>query len=63
MKSYLVTWVIDIEANSPEEAAQEALDIMRDEESTATIFDVKWEGNTKTIEVGTELMDPDQRLQ
>lgn len=63
MRSYLVTWCIDIEATSPEAAAAEALDMMRDEDSTATIFDVKWEGNTKTVEVDTELADPDTRLQ
>jgi hypothetical protein len=63
MRTYIVTWFIDIEAESPEEAAAEALDIMRDEDSTATIFDVKWDGNTKTVEVNCELDDQDARLQ
>lgn len=37
---YRVEWRIDIEANSPREAAERALEIQRDPESTATIFDV-----------------------
>lgn len=41
MKQYLVTWVIDIEANSPEEAAEAALEIQRRADSTATVFDVR----------------------
>lgn len=40
MKSYRVRWEIDIEADSPEEAAQEALAIQRDEDSIATVFNV-----------------------
>lgn len=37
---YRVEWNIDIEADSPEEAALEAQKIHRDHESTATIFQV-----------------------
>jgi hypothetical protein len=40
MKTYLVTWQIDIEADSPEEAAAQALIIQRDTESTASVFEV-----------------------
>lgn len=40
--SYRVTWSIDIEADSSEEAAKEALQIMRDPNSTATVFDVEF---------------------
>ena len=63
MKSYVVTWTINIDAESPEAAADEALDIMQDPDSTATIFDVKWDGNTKTVETIHELADHDVRLQ
>jgi hypothetical protein len=39
-KNYLVTWEIDMEAATPREAAQKALDIMRDPESIGTVFKV-----------------------
>ena len=42
MTSYLVSWKIDIEADSPRQAAQTALEIQRDPESIAVFFDV-WE--------------------
>ena len=37
---YRVTWVIDLEASSPREAAQQALAIQRNPESIATVFEV-----------------------
>ena len=40
MNSYIVTWVIDIDASSPEGAAKEALKIHRDVFSTSTVFTV-----------------------
>ena len=40
MAQYLVTWEIDIEADSDQEAAAKALEIQRDPESTATFFRV-----------------------
>lgn len=40
MKTYLVTWEIDIEAASPREAAEKALEIQRNPESAATVFTV-----------------------
>lgn len=42
MSAYVVTWSIDVEdAASPEEAAVKALEIQRDRESSATIFEVQ----------------------
>jgi hypothetical protein len=38
MNGYLVTWQIDMDADTPEEAAIKALHIMRDEESSAKYF-------------------------
>ena len=35
---YLVTWSIEVTADSPREAAQQALDIHRDPTSMATCF-------------------------
>ena len=40
MGLYKVTWEIDLEADSPEEAARLALEIHRDPESIATTFDI-----------------------
>ena len=41
MAHHFVKWEIDIfDANTAQEAAQKALEIMRDPESVATIFDV-----------------------
>lgn len=36
----LVTWSIEVDASSPVDAAQKALEMMRDPESTATCFEV-----------------------
>jgi len=40
MKTYRVTWTIDIDADTPREAAQMALDIQRDPDSCATCFEI-----------------------
>lgn len=40
MNRYRVTWVIDIEADTPRDAAHAALAIQRNPNSTATVFDV-----------------------
>lgn len=37
---YRVTWVIDIEAETPQAAAEQALAIQRNPESIATVFDI-----------------------
>ena len=38
---YLVTWSIDLSAASPQEAAQKALEIQRDPDSIALVFEVR----------------------
>ena len=43
MQTYRVKWDIDIQADTPREAAQKALEIQRDPESIATMFDVEGE--------------------
>ena len=40
MKTYNLKWEIDIEAETPEEAVQRALEIQRDSQSIATVFEV-----------------------
>jgi len=52
MVNYKIKWEIDIEADSPEEAVGKALEIQRDVESLANIFEVTdSEGNVKEIDV------------
>jgi hypothetical protein len=62
MTSYSVNWEIEIEAESPEAAARQALKIHRDQNSTATVFDVfDEEGNCTRVdllEIEEEQMGP-----
>lgn len=48
MKQYLVTWEIDIYADSPEEAAKEAFEIMQDKDNSATAFTVMEHSTNET---------------
>ena len=52
---YRVTWEIDIDAESDEEAARQALEIQRDRESIATCF-VVWDpdGDHRVVDLGEE---------
>lgn len=52
METYKVRWEIDIEANTPEQAAVLALAIQRDPSSIATVFDVK-DSRGVSIEIDT----------
>jgi hypothetical protein len=40
MPEYKVAWVIDVAADSPEDVARQALEIMRDPTSIATVLTV-----------------------
>ena len=40
MTNFTVIWQIDIDAETPEQAAQEALKIQRDPNSAAVVFDI-----------------------
>jgi len=44
---YTVKWLIEVDADTPEEAARKARKIQRDPESIATFFDVSWLETTK----------------
>ena len=51
-KDYHVSWDIDLVADSPMDAARQALRIQRDRDSIATVFDVTdEEGNTERIDL------------
>lgn len=41
MSTYIVRWEMEFEADSPEDAARQALRVHRDPESIATVFDVE----------------------
>ncbi len=48
MNQYIVTWEMDVEAKTPEQAAQEAWRTMRKPNSAANVFNVvDEEGNSK----------------
>ena len=49
MAEYTVTWTIVLDADSAEEAAKIALEIHRDKESIATIFEVADEQGRVTV--------------
>lgn len=48
MTEYRVVWEIDLEADSPEEAAELALEAQRDPTSLATVFEVFEASGKKT---------------
>ena len=50
MPEYKITWTINIDGKNPADAALEALKIMQDKESVATVFDVQDE-QMKTMRV------------
>jgi hypothetical protein len=52
MKTFTVRWTIEIDAETPEEAAWKALEIQRDQDSLATAFDVcDKEGNHTWVDL------------
>lgn len=55
-KTYLVSWHIDIDADSPEEAAAKALRIQRnnDPENIATVFTVSQGTHTQIVDLSAE---------
>lgn len=51
MKTYMVAWDIDIDADSPEEAARKAREIQLDPHSLATVFTVIDEAGVVRIDL------------
>ena len=62
MKTYRVKWEIDVEAKTPREAAEWALRIQRDRESTATVFSVDEWMDSKGLVIKPHTVDlqPDE---
>ncbi len=50
MQTYLVRWEIEIDATTPDAAALEALSIMRDPDSLATVFEVAEHHNWQRVD-------------
>lgn len=48
---FRVTWTIEVDAKTAMEAAQKALEIQRDPNSTATVFDVQFASGGQTVQV------------
>ena len=52
MNEYLVSWEINVDGNTPREAALAALEIMRDGNHNAVVFDVvDGEGNVTRVDL------------
>ncbi len=56
---YFVTWTMDIDADTPEEAARKAFKIHRDPESIATVFTVRdnFNGKAKVYDVDPSTLE------
>lgn len=61
MPMYEVRWIIDIEASSPQEAAEKALEIQRDSMSIATSFDVINTEGGRGDAINIDLLDEPSR--
>lgn len=59
-QQFVVTWVIDIEASTEKEAAQQALAIMQNKESTAVCFSVRVSGEPKSSSTFVDLLENNQ---
>lgn len=59
---YLVKWEIEVDAESPVEAAKKALAIQRDPDSMATVFEVQdgWREGMR-VEVKVDLSEQEER--
>lgn len=58
MPDYRVSWSIDIEAESPLEAAKQAFEYMQDHDTTATVFEVYSHADNAKKEVKVDLRAP-----
>jgi hypothetical protein len=59
--TFRVTWVIDVEQDTPFNAALEAWETVRSDDSTACVFSVKSEdGTTETIDLADYLYSEDE---
>ncbi len=59
MTEYLISWTIELDANSPLEAARAAHRIMLDPQSRGTVFKVLAEGCDKEVDIDLDSEDPE----
>lgn len=52
-KHYIVTWTIDIYADTPEAAVKQAQEHIQREDTWATVFDVKAADNSQILRIDT----------
>jgi hypothetical protein len=57
MKTFVVTWQIDMTAETKEEAAQMALEVMRSQNSTALFFNVSPRKEIVLLEPNVDLAE------
>lgn len=57
--TYLVEWSIDIDADSPEDAARQALGIQQDPHTTATVFHIYGDDGSHDI---VDIEDPNEPI-
>jgi hypothetical protein len=62
MAEYLVTWMIDVESDTAEDAAREALRIQRKPDSIATVFTVTDKTTGAATDVDLTELDDDLRI-
>lgn len=58
-RTYMVSWAIEVDAHTPQEAAEKSLEIMRDPESQATHFLVENYDQLPGIAVSVDLLGAD----
>lgn len=60
MQNYLVEWQINIDAETPEDAARQAFAIMQRSGTSATVFDIYPEDTKTGVPVRVDLTQMDQ---
>lgn len=61
MTLFHITWEIEIEADTPQEAVGKARRIQRDRDSIATVFDVRWQDGLVIGSTRIDLTFPPKR--
>lgn len=51
MKHYRVTWIVDVYAHTPDDAAREAYTMQTDKDTIATVYDVEDRETGETVAV------------
>jgi hypothetical protein len=56
MNEYIVTWAVNLSADSPADAARKALEMQRDPDSLALVFDV-YQEHAPSVLIRSERVD------